>query len=566
MALAAAPFAAYVMDARTGEEIYSRNADTPLNPASLTKMMTLYLAFQDIERGKISLDTLVTVTREAASQPPSKLGLRTGQRIALRYLIRAAAVKSANDCAAAIGIALEGSTEAFAARMTATARAMGMTHTTFRNANGLTLAGHLSSAHDMSILGRHVIYDFPQYYNLFSRRTADAGIATVRSTNRHFLDAYEGADGIKTGYTSAAGFNLVASAQRGNERIIATVFGGTSTADRNAKVAQLLDMGFAHARSNERLRPPTPAPVIEGQGAIVVAGDAGGAAKTVRVNGLVSVSLRPLARSTALAQVDSAVNTDVIASAVAAALEPTPPAAPDGPIGDVAAVVPEPRPADLAVADASPDTATDPTADPATDPNADPTVVADGLIDGSDEDPPVAGDGSTVVAATDPLPPSDATPAAPDLTLAADSPTPSVSGVQQLAATIDTAVPTGAIAPEARPDPAPAAAATGPLMLAASDTTAASAGPEVISRVSTSGGRIWGINVGRYNSRFEAEKALLRIALNESGILDGSLRKVMQKPGGYDADFMGLDRDTADLACRRLQARGTTCFMLGTEG
>jgi D-alanyl-D-alanine carboxypeptidase len=163
LAVVAAPYAALVMDARTGEVLHSRNADTRLHPASLTKMMTLYIAFQAVERGEIGLDTEVTITREAANEPPSKLGLRAGQKIRLRYLLRAAAVKSANDAATAIGVALEGSEAAFARRMNRMAEAMGMTRTTFRNAHGLTESGHLSTARDMTILGRHVIYDFPEY-------------------------------------------------------------------------------------------------------------------------------------------------------------------------------------------------------------------------------------------------------------------------------------------------------------------------------------------------------------------------------------------------------------------
>ena len=216
----AAPYAAMVMDARTGEILHSRNADTQLHPASLTKMMTLYIAFQAIERGEISLDDMVTITPLSANEPPSKLGLVAGQRIQFRYLVRAAGVKSANDAATAIGIELEGNEAAFARRMTATARAMGMTRTTFRNAHGLTEAGHLSTARDMTTLGRHMIYDHPQYYNIFSRMTTDAGVREVANTNRRFLAAYRGADGIKTGYTRAAGFNLVASAERGKSALL----------------------------------------------------------------------------------------------------------------------------------------------------------------------------------------------------------------------------------------------------------------------------------------------------------------------------------------------------------
>ena len=224
----AAPYAAYVIDARTGKVIHSRNADTRLHPASLTKMMTLYIAFEAIERGQISLDTKVTISKNAASEPPSKLGLRPGQRIALRYLIRAAAVKSANDAATAIGEAVAGSEAKFARRMNRTAKALGMTRTTFKNAHGLTESGHMSTAHDMTIMGRHLLYDYPEYYNLFSRITADAGVRKVSHTNRRFLGAYKGADGIKTGFTNAAGFTPVASAERGQERIITTVVGGTT--------------------------------------------------------------------------------------------------------------------------------------------------------------------------------------------------------------------------------------------------------------------------------------------------------------------------------------------------
>ncbi len=245
--VAAAPYAALVMDARTGEVLHSRNADTRLHPASLTKMMTLYLVFAEIEAGRMSLDQKITISRHAASMPPSKLGLRPGQKIALRYLIRAAAIKSANDAATAIGEAVSGSEPAFARYMTRTARMMGMKNTTFKNANGLTAPGHLSTARDMTILGRRLLYDFPQYYNLFSRISADAGGKTVYHTNRRFLRSYEGADGIKTGYTAASGFNLVASARHGSKRIIATMFGGTSTAQRNAQVAKLMDMGFSRA-------------------------------------------------------------------------------------------------------------------------------------------------------------------------------------------------------------------------------------------------------------------------------------------------------------------------------
>ncbi|WP_322889817.1 MULTISPECIES: D-alanyl-D-alanine carboxypeptidase family protein [unclassified Yoonia] len=498
----AAPYAALVMDARTGEVLHAQNADTRLHPASLTKMMTLYVAFQAIERGEISLDTEVTITPLAANEPPSKLGLRAGQRIRLRYLIRAAAVRSANDAATAIGIAISGSEEAFATRMNRTAAAMGMTNTTFHNAHGLTQSGHLSTARDMSILGRHVIYDFPQYYNLFSRRTADAGVATVQHTNRRWLDSYPGGDGIKTGFTNAAGFTLVASAQRGDQRIIATVFGGTSTAARNARITELMDMGFSMAPNRANVNRPTPpgamaeAPVAPSAEQTVAAGDSvrGSAGKTIRVNGLVTRSYRPVGRPVAT--------------------EPAPEL--------LLSAAPEPE-AEVVVAAAAP-----PEADVAAlvDQDIINAVLADAvnatLMEVLAEEAPVQ------VAAAAPAVTPQPRPAEPEQVQMA-----------AMAATAPVAPPVESFEP---------------------------AEPEVVTRVSTSGGRHWGVNVGRYPSRFDAERVLLQVALNEMSTLDGSLRRVVQRAGGFDANFMGLTREGADLACRRLQARGTTCFMIGADG
>ncbi|MFN3606630.1 MAG: D-alanyl-D-alanine carboxypeptidase family protein, partial [Cypionkella sp.] len=304
-ALLAAPQASHVMDARTGETLFESNAHTPLHPASLTKMLTLYIAFEEIQRGNLSLDSMITVSKNAAAQPPSRLGLKAGQKIQLRFLIRAAAIKSANDAAQAIGDAIGGTQADFALRMTRTAKSLGMHNSTFKNANGLTAKGHLSTAYDMSVMGRRLFYDFPQYYNIFSRRQTSAGIADVANTNRKFLDAYKGADGIKTGFTQAAGFNLTASAERRNVRIIATVFGGESTADRNAKVAKLLDRGFAKARGNVGVVPPPP-PVYENADNELLAnavtpdglpeGGAGSAAKTVRAIMTVQKSPLPMPR------------------------------------------------------------------------------------------------------------------------------------------------------------------------------------------------------------------------------------------------------------------------------
>ena len=316
----AAPYAALVMDARTGKVLHSRNADTRLHPASLTKMMTLYVAFLAIERGEISLDTKVKISRHAASRPPSKLGLRAGQRISMRYLIRATAVKSANDAATAIAEAISGSEPAFAKRMTATAKAMGLTRTTFRNAHGLTANGHLSTARDMAHLGRRLFFDHRDYYNLFSRISTKAGSKRVYNTNARFLNAYRGADGIKTGYTRAAGYNLVGSAVRGNERIIASLFGGRSVAWRNARMAELLDMGFKRAPSRAPVIKPNPIGHVSNETVMAAA-----TRRSPRLPTAISKTLAPLRRpggqsGTAAPTVDALVSRALVGDEIDAAV------------------------------------------------------------------------------------------------------------------------------------------------------------------------------------------------------------------------------------------------------
>jgi D-alanyl-D-alanine carboxypeptidase len=331
-----------------------------------------------------------------------------------------------------------------------------MTRTNFKNAHGLTEAGHLSTARDMSILGRHVFYDYPQYYNLFSRLEADAGVAKVRHTNRQMLSSYRGADGIKTGYTSAAGFNLTASAERGGTRIIATVFGGNSTVSRNAKVAELLDLGFRKAPTRVAVVAPqrpaymgkagaAPIMIAEGQARPNLAG------KTVRLTAAAAVkkSLRPQLRPGAAAPVQvAATDSATIERAVMAAAE-------------AAAKL-----------------------------QAVPEVVAE-------------------------------------------------------------------VAPEVSRRPEPRPEITQVVEVVAEAT------PEIVTRLSTSDGRHWGVNVGRYPSEYKARQVLLQTALSEMATLDGSLRKVVKRPAGFDANFMGMSRESADLACRRLQAKKVTCFMIG---
>ena len=368
--------------------------------------------------------------------------------------------------------------------MNRTARALGMTRSTFRNAHGLTEDGHLSTAHDMTIMGRRLFYDYPQYYNLFSRREEDAGIARVRNTNRAVLDAYRGADGIKTGYTRAAGFNLVASAERGNVRIIATVFGGQSAAWRNQRIMELLDMGFARAPARATVRQPA-LPQYQND-------DDAPAGQVTRPNGLVSRSLRPLPRPgpapVLVARAPEPALLAAIEQAVGEALAPTD-APPGTPMAEGAAPAPDPRP-------------------------------------GIDPSPVLA---TRDMPGTSPVPrPETAQAATPDPT------------------------PQAALVVPPRPADAPAAS-----------SAASSLEPEVITRASSTGSRLFGVSLGAQPSHHAAERLLLRTALADIGTFEQTLRRVVQRGGGYEALFQGMTEDQATRACARLAARSIPCEAFG---
>jgi len=651
----AAPFAAVVMDARTGQILHATNHDTRLHPASLTKMMTLYVAFEALQNGEISLDTRVRVSRRAATEVPSRLGLREGQTIALRYLIRAAALRSGNDAATAIAEAISGSVEGFAARMTRTAAAIGMSNTRFHNAHGLTAAGHLSTARDMTILGRQLYFDFPQYYNIFSRRSEDAGIARVNNTNSRFLNSYAGADGIKTGFTNAAGYNLTAMAERNGVRIIVTVFGGRSVAHRHEQVVQLMNRGFREAPARVAIRRPAP-PNYSGTPQVASADSGGGtrsAGRVIRLQTAPERSIFPARRplspseqpseqllaslqndiSAVLAEVVNpapespaapATDETLIASATTAApaRSPLPPARPEE--GEPALAEAEQIGEDLIVAravgfstidpqeyleltegtgDSAPEdaviTATTLAADlsetrqegatealedvmatlaPDTGLEASPVseaaivnAIAESLLSASAMPvlPPtedlladvVVENGLVVIPG---LPPIAVETSA---LIHADSPVPAIftdtASVQPTPAAVTLAAADVTDTPQG-------AALDGRIVLTSSDSeplTASAAAnpppmPEIVTRVSTSGGRVWAVDLGLYPSRFDAERTLLRVALSENGTLGSGVRRVGQRSGRFVAGIHSLTQEQAELACLRLSARAQSCDVI----
>ncbi|MER9684782.1 SPOR domain-containing protein [Mesorhizobium sp. M0139] len=236
----AARSSAIVVDAKTGKVLYSSDANGRRYPASLTKMMTLYLTFEAMAKGRISRNTPVPFSAKAAAEPPTKLGVKAGGAVSVETAILSMVTKSANDSATALGELLGGSESNFARMMTAKARALGMDGTVFRNANGLPDPGQFTTAHDMAMLGIALREHYPQYYGYFSQRSFLYGRQRINGHNR-LLGRIKGVDGIKTGYTRASGFNLVSSVSDGNRRLVAVVMGGTSGRSRDNQMAGLIN-------------------------------------------------------------------------------------------------------------------------------------------------------------------------------------------------------------------------------------------------------------------------------------------------------------------------------------
>lgn len=233
------PFAAMIVDANSGRTLYAQNENELRYPASVTKVMTLYLLFEQLERGRLRLDSPLTVSAHAASMAPSKLGLRPGATIEVEDAIRALVTKSANDVAATVAEAVGGDEETFAELMTRKARALGMYRTVYRNASGLPNPGQVTTAHDLTILGRAIQDRFPKYYRYFATRSFYWAGRSHRNHN-HLLGRVEGLDGIKTGYTNASGFNLLTSVRRDGRHIVGVVLGGRSGASRDMIMANLI--------------------------------------------------------------------------------------------------------------------------------------------------------------------------------------------------------------------------------------------------------------------------------------------------------------------------------------
>lgn len=236
-------YASIVIDLETEEVLHARHADATRFPASLTKAMTLYMLFDALKSGEVSLNERLTVSRNAAAQPPSSLRLRVGSRITVRDAINALITKSANDVAVVVAERLGGSERRFATLMTTKAQSMGMAQTVFKNASGLPNSQQVSTARDMSVLAKRLLEDHADYYGYFANTRFSWGRNSYRNHNR-LIGQVEGVDGIKTGYTRASGFNLMASAKRDGRRVIAIMFGGSTARSRDGHVTDLIEAAY----------------------------------------------------------------------------------------------------------------------------------------------------------------------------------------------------------------------------------------------------------------------------------------------------------------------------------
>ncbi len=247
-------YAAIIVHADSGEVLHSAHANAPRYPASLTKMMTLYLLFDAMEQGLMTLDTAMPVSAHAASMPQTNISLKQGDRLRVRDAIPALVVRSANDAAVVVAEALGGTESEFAVMMTNKAKALNMTSTTFRNASGLPDAAQKSSAKDLSVLALRLMKDHPNYYHYFSTLSFTFKGKTYHSHNR-MIKNYAGTDGMKTGYIRASGFNVATSSVRNNQRLIGVVMGGQTAQSRDAEMVKLLDAGFVKAKKIAKTSP-----------------------------------------------------------------------------------------------------------------------------------------------------------------------------------------------------------------------------------------------------------------------------------------------------------------------
>jgi D-alanyl-D-alanine carboxypeptidase len=564
----AAPYADIVVDANSGNVLHSTNPDAQRHPASLTKIMTLYLLFEQLEAGKLKLDSQLKVSGEAAGQMPTKLGLKPGTTIQVEDAIKGIITRSANDVAVVVAEAIAGDEDDFAKRMTRKAQALGMSRTVYKNASGLPDNDQVTTARDQSILGRAIQERFPKYYKYFSTRSFTFRGQSI-SNHNHLLGRVDGVDGIKTGYIGASGFNLVTSVHRGNRYLVAVVMGGSSAGSRDAKMRDLISDKIAQA-STSRTAPmvaeggapsgatiepkvakvePKPDAKTESKAERKVAvaiidpkaeakNETKAEAKPERRFAVASAASIPVRLNASAAQSETAQprvaagSTDPIRPVLVktVTVRATPQSAAPAPLNAVT-----PPPVALQVAAAKPEPKPEPKFEPKAETKPEPKIETKTEPKSEPEQRFALASATSVPARFNP-PPAQAEPARTVVTAA------------EPAAIATVAAPPAAPARTAAAEPPPAPTRVAP-------PPAAPAKQQVRSG--------WMIQVGAYQAEQEAKQRLSAVQSKASKVLTGAdpFTESVDKGGTtfYRARFAGLDKDQAEAACKYLKRDGVDC-------
>jgi D-alanyl-D-alanine carboxypeptidase len=496
------PYASIVIDANSGKTLHETSADGLRHPASLTKIMTLYLLFERLESGKMKLTTSMPVSEHAASQSPTKLGLRPGQSIAVEDAIGGLVTRSANDAAVVIAEAIGGSEDDFAKMMTAKAHALGMSRTTYRNASGLPDDDQVTSARDQALLGRAIQERFPRYYRFFSTSSFTYRGETIRNHN-HLLGRVEGVDGIKTGYTHASGFNLVTSVNRSNRHIVAVVLGGSSAGARDARMRELIEAHMDEASTRHTAM--MVAEAAEPAEPRAPAHPAPAAAPPTRGFALATVSSVPAPPPPAAAPIQGP---------IMVAPKPRGPSGSSEPIKPIAVKTIKVKLATVHTASLAPAAAMIP------------------LVDETGSTPPKA---------------------------AAAQPEPPASPASQVR-TVRTGPPPGTEAAKAAWPSLPAAPAPEPVAPAPSAKAEPVAPPTHSTQVHTG----WIVQIGAFETETEAKQRLDAAQSKAKSLLgraDGFTEVVTKGDKTlYRARFAGLERDQAEATCKQLKRNDIACM------
>lgn len=555
-----AKHAAMILDANTGEVLHDEDGDAPRHPASLTKMMTLYLTFEAVETGRFSMSTLIQISEFAAGAAPSKLGLDPGETITVGDAIKALITKSANDVAIALAEAVGGSESGFVKIMNERARDLGMSKTHFENASGLPDPSQVTTARDMITLGLHLQDDYPAYYPMFASRSFTYAGKAMRNHNT-LLNSFQGADGIKTGYTRMSGFNLVSSVRRGGRHVVGAVFGGASAATRNGEMRVLLSKALAQA---SRLKTRAPAPLLLaklkappkialriGLKSTIKPEEKPNLAEAATPKLAARPEPKPFAPPSATAAAEPARQPLIeIEVAQAAPVE----------VYKVKRVMVTPRQKPIAPID--PDQTTDMTIDDliaaaATEHGqAAPPGLTTASLDAAGQETvigkrasaPVEGDAISMLGAKDVAPP------VPEL--------PAEQAPQNPVAFVSTAA-----AAEAPTDEPAMLRGLAPSTLADQASALKKDKPRVAVAAKAKAGR-YEIQIGAYDSVDEAKKALASVKARAAALLKAETEtQPVQKSGKtiYRARFAGFDANAANVACSDLKRQSIDCLVMTAE-